>query len=80
MRRKQLKTFRGHIRARLSTRRLGTLRRYSSFQISAKQAMQELGMTCLESLMRAAVRVGMQLPKPSAVAVRVMVNRFLDIF
>lgn len=49
---------------------LGVLARYSRLEISAKEAMDALGFTCLEDLMSACIRAGLDLPRVDAKTAR----------
>ena len=74
--------FRDHVRklARQSEDEGGAhpaLRQYASFNISASDAMDALGLTCLEDLMTQALRAGLHLPHMDARSANAQAQKFL---
>ena len=56
---------------------VGALRRYASFEISGKDAMESLGLGGLEDLMVQAVQAGFHIPHADDRAARAMAQKFL---
>ena len=55
------------------------LRQYASFNISASDAMDALGLTCLEALMTQVLRAGLHLPHMDARSANAQAQKFLRI-
>ena len=55
------------------------LRQYASFKISASDAMDALGLTCLEDLMTQTLRAGLHLPHMDARSANAQAQKFLRI-
>lgn len=75
--------FRQHVR-RLSGRspaevsETNVLKRYAAFEIPAKDAMEVLGLDCLEALMLKTVQAGLHLPHEDQKTASAMVRKFLE--
>jgi hypothetical protein len=55
----------------------GALKRYAAFEISAKDAMEALGLSCLEELMIQAAQAGLRIPHLDERSARVMAQKVL---